>query len=93
MTTQGLATSIRPWGVNVGEQTRTCKASLVGLKNSEVFLPGYECFHSGGLGAEKEAPTHWIVSWKVLGGHGWQLFRAVCRGTHRKRMMPVLAMA
>lgn len=93
MATQGLATRVHPWSVNVVEQTQACKAGLVGLKNSEVVLPGCECFCSSGLGAEKEVPTHWIVSWKVLGGHGWQLFRAVCRGTHRKRMMPVLAMA
>lgn len=93
MATQGLATRVQPSSVNVVEQTQVCKAGLVGLKNTEVFLPGCGCFRSGELGAEKEVPTHWIVSWKVLGGYGWWLFRAVCRGTHRKRMMPVLAMA
>lgn len=93
MATPGLATRVQPSCVNVVEQTKACKAGLVGLKSGEVYLPGCGCFCSGGLGAEQEGPTHWLASWKVPGGHGWQLFMAVCRGTHRKRMMPVLAMA
>lgn len=93
MATRGLAARVQPSSVNVVEQSQACKPGLVGLKNSEVFLPGCGCFRSGGLGAGKEVPTHWKVSWKVLEGPGQQLFRAVFRSTHRKRMMPVLAMA